>query len=415
MPDVPAFTDVFTGGRHTAVRLMLFFTCPLTLVALGACGGEGSSSTSAPLSGYDASSADAPIEVRLVADDPLVRERLSPAELLAYFPAALGSREPVVRPNFLHDERGAGGVSLVRVLYRDYDDPASALIQIEVSDLVDEPGSRERARVTEGQDLDSYGAGKGSDLRTLEGGVGRDYVPQEGGFPQLYVLLADRFLITFRAESPDMRPDALWALYDASSLARLAGAPVHGEASVGQVPAWAASAVATWEEANATEAAEAPLPVAEMRPLPACDDVLPVAEVERVCQATGLRLYPSPFAPEGAASCNRKYAIPGNLSGLDFIVSRYGDAARARAGQRAASDIEKPLGLREVAGLGDAATRYVRESAAAGTRTGVLAVAAGVDLIEMKSTTMPDEPGAEVCTLDQLEVLARGVATRLRN
>ncbi|MEP0548146.1 MAG: hypothetical protein ABJF88_14515 [Rhodothermales bacterium] len=392
---------------------MLRSFCAFVLLVFSACGGDAAPPDSAPASAASASGASGPIEVRLVADDPTVRQRLSPAALLAYFPAELDAREPTVRSNFLHDVAGDVGMSLVRVLYRDYGDPASAVVQVEVSDLVDEPDSRDRARVEEGQDIDTYGTGEVGDLRTLDGGVGRDYAPEGGGFPQLYVLLADRFFVTFRAESPDMKPDALWELYDASGLARLAGAPVYGEAGATEVPTWAASAVAEWQE-TAPAAAPTPEPVAVATPLPPCDEVLPVAEVERVCRVSGIRVYPSAFSEEGAASCNRKYAVPGNLSGFDFIVSRYGDAARARAGQRVASDIENPRDLRAVSGLGDAATRYVQDSEAARTSTRVLAVASGVDLVEMKSTVLPDEPGAEVCTLDQLETLARGVAERLR-
>ncbi len=415
MPDAHESIYARTGGMLALVRPMLYSLSALALLALGACGGDASSSTSAPSSEANVSTAGGPVEVRIVADDPLVRERLSPAELLSYFPAALGAREPVVRSNFLHDAAGDRGVSLVRVLYRDYSDNFSPVIQIEVSDLVDEPDSRDRARVEDGRDIDTYGTGEVSDLRTLEGGVGRDYTPQGGGFPELYVLLADRFLVTLRAESRDMTTDALWELYDASGLARLAGAPVHGEAGVPEMAAWATSAVAEWEQVAAAAAAATPEPVAQSPALPPCDEVLSVAEVERVCRVSGVRVYPSAFVEEGAASCNRKYAIPGNLSGLNLIVSRYDDAARARAGQRVASDIENPRDLREVSGLGDAATRYVQQSEAARTSTRVLAVAAGADLVEMKSTVMPEEPDAEVCTLDQLEVLARGVAERLRN
>ncbi len=397
-------------------RRMLRSLCALALLVLGACGGDAAPSDGAPTSVASAAGTSGPVETRLVADDPAVRQRLSPAELLSYFPAALGSREPVVRSKSLHDAAGDIGVSAVRVLYRDYSDNFSAVIQIDVADLVDEPDSRDRTSVEDGRDIDPYGTGEVSDLRTLEGGVGRDYAPEGGGFPQLYILLADRFFVTFRAESRDMEPDALWELYDASGLARLAGAPVHGEAGAPEVPAWATSAVAEWEDAAATaEAATTPEPVAERSPLPSCDEVLPVAEVERVCSVSGVRVYPSAFSEEGATSCNRKYAIPGNLSGFNFIISRYDDAARARAGQRVASDIENPRDLREVTGLGDAATRYVQDSEAARTSTRVLAVASGVDLVEMKSTVMSDEPGAEVCTLDQLEALARGVAERLRN
>ena len=142
--------------------------------------------------------------------------------------------------------------------------------------------------------------------------------------------------------------------------------------------------------------------------------VLPLEEVERVCGVSGVRMYPTPFVDEGATACNRKVAVPGNLSGLVFIVSRFSDAATARSGQGVASESEVATERRDVPGLGDAATRYVRDSEAGRTSTRVLAVAAGLDLIEMKSTVMPDEPDAEVCSLDQLETLARGVVERLR-
>ncbi len=201
--------------------------------------------------------------------------------------------------------------------------------------------------------------------------------------------------------------DDLWTFYESSGLARLADGPVYADAAPAEMPAWASE---DGEDAPTTAA-----PPAAVAALPACDDVLPLAEVERVCNVSGLRVYPTPFLEEGPTGCNREYSFPRNLSGLVFIVSRYADASTALSAQRLSGDIESPLGLRDVPGLGDAATRYVQESAAARTATRVLSFAAGSDLVELKSTVLPDEPGAEVCTLDQMETLARGVADRLRN
>jgi hypothetical protein len=400
------------GGRSTLERLTLHCLWVIAALTLGACGGDAVQSDSATNPMERASATAGPVEVRLVADDPALRQRLSPAELLSYFPTALDAREPIVRSKFLSDAAGARGGSGVRVLYRNYSDKLSAIIQVDVADLVDQPDSQDRAMVEDGRYIDQR-TGELSELRTIDGGVGRDYAPEGGGFPKLYILLADRFFVSFSAESRDMQPDALWDFYQSSGIARMAGAPVHGEAGVLETPTWASSAVAEWKQ-TAAEAPATPQPVAAIAPLPACDLVLPVAEVERVCRVSGVRVYPSAFADEGPASCNRKYAIPGNLSGLNFIVSRYGDATRARAGQRVASETRNPSDLRAVPGLGDAATRYVREPLGR-TTARVLNVAAGADLIEMKSLLMSEEADAEVCTLDQLEVLARGVTERLRD
>ena len=376
----------------------------LLLFALAACGDATPAESTARAS---------PVEVRLVADDPAVRQRLTPSELLGYFPEALGDLEPNIGRRALYDDAADASRSRASVRYT-RPTPPREQIEIAAEDYVDDPEglARERPKIADGTDIDTYGTGEVSDRREIDGGAGRSFVGIGGAAPELFILLADRFFVTVRAERRDMTVDELWAIYDASGVGRLAGAPTRGGAGIPAVPAWATDAVAEWE--STTEAPTSPpAPVAAARPLLPCDDVLPLAEVERTCGVSGARVYPTAFMDEGPAACNRKYAVPRNLSGLVFIVSRFGDAATARQAQRVASESEYATQRRDVAGLGDAATRYVRDSEAQRTTTGVLAVAVGTDLVEMKTTTMPDEPDAEVCTLDQLEALAHIVAGRL--
>ncbi len=382
-----------------------------TLVLL-ACGSDTSPGDSAT----ESARSIAPIQVNLVSDDPAVRQRLSPPQLLAYVPARIGTREPRPGSVRLDDEGEATGWASVTARYSNN---GSSTVQVVVTDLIDDPVTRDYqiSFVAEAKHMDTNETGEIGDLQTFDGGMARTYT-MEGGETFLYVMLADRFTITLGGDRNDasVTTDALWEMYQASDLPSLAGAPVYAEAETPEVHEWAAVAVSEWEAQAPSEGdpvVEAPAPA--VAALPACDTVLPLAEVERVCRVSGLRLVPNPFSDEGATGCNRKYAVPGNMSGLVFIVSRYSDTRTSLAAQGVTSDFDSPLDLRSVPGLGDAATRFVQELPEARMSTRVLSVAANTDLIEFKSTVMPDESGAEVCTLDQMETLARGVVERLRD
>lgn len=367
----------------------------LALLALVACGGDASPSTAASASTSSVSNDD--------------RRALTPAQLASRFPTDVEGRRASL--NRITDSDTWSGV------LADYTDPADPgrSILVEVRDLIDEPNQLQEGRRRAGEPAVQYDEGYGADHienRVLDDGTLAEEIEttEDSGrrYASLFLVVGDRFtvhIVPGRTRNRTAEPslDDLWSFYEASGVARLADAPVYADAAPAELPAWAS------EDVPVT----APPPAA-VAALPACDDVLPLAEVERVCRVSGLRVTPTPFLEEGLTSCNRKYSFPRNLIGLVFIVSRFGDEATARSAQGVASDIESPQDLRYVPGLGDAATRYVQEGASSRTTTRVLAVAVGVDLVEMKSTVMADEPDAEVCTLDQMETLARGVAERLR-
>lgn len=339
------------------------------------------------------------------------RRALSAAQLAAYVPAEFdGLRASFSDPRHVKEYRDEW--TGVNVTYTDPDDPSRTL-GVSVRDLIDKPTMLAESRRTATEPSYAFQQGTGPDRedhRVLDDGTlveETEYVSSSGrAQATLFLVVGDRFEVSLAPSGTRGQPSIadLWAFYEASGLARLADAPVYADAAPAEMPAWAS---------GEAEPPSAPAPSAPVAALPACDDVLPLAEVERVCGVSGIRLTPTAFVEEGPTACNRKYGVPRNLSGLYFIVSRYADAARARAGQRLSGDIEHPVGLRDVPGLGDAASRHVQNSEAGRTSDRVLSVAAGTDLIEMKSVVMPDEPDAEVCTLDQLETLARGVVARL--
>ncbi len=370
----------------------------LLLLSLVACGGDDVlPGTPGALRGGDAG-------------DASERRALSAAQLAAYFPSDVEGRRPTNQdPRTIHEY--ANDWSGVSAIYIDPGDP-SRTTGAWVRDYADKPTMLTEARTRATEPSWAFQQGTGPDRedhRVLDDGTlveETEEVRSNGRLVTgLYLIVGDRFEVTLQPIGPRAEPTIadLWAFYEASGLARLADAPVYADAAPAEMPAWASG------RAEAPAAASS-APVAA---LPACDDVLPLAEVERVCGVSGLRMTPTAFVDEGATACNRKYGVPRNLSGLYVILSRYPDAARARAGQRLSGDIERPVDLRNVPGLGDAASRHLQISDAARTTDRVLSVAAGTDLIEMKSVVMPDEPDAEVCSLDQMETLARGVVARL--
>jgi len=287
-----------------------------------------------------------------------------------------------------------------------------AQVGIEVTDWIDTPGGpgREGSKAETGEYIDTYGLGEVSEARTLDGGIGRSF-SQDNGPPSLYVLLANRFTVVLRADDPAMSVDDLWAVYDASSLGRLAGAGVYGEPGGPAPPAWAADRIAEWETtAPETTPASPPETTASSTPLASCDVLLPVAEVRRVCEIPELKADVGSFETEGE-NCNRTYNRGREISGLIFLVSHYASETVASSAQRASMDFENQLDRRDVAGLGDAATRVVHDLG--DLQNHILTVASGVDLLEFKSGDYNVERGQQVCTLYQMETLARGVVERL--
>lgn len=377
------------------------------LVGLAACGGDSDVVSAAPAS-PSATEASGPLVVRVVDNDPAVRQRLSPPEILGYFPAMLGDREPSSRSIRLSDEERESGTSHADVRYR-RPPRMDATIEVAVTDHVDNPDGPGPEAET-GQRIDIYGLGTVSDARTLEGGLGRSYQPDDGP-PSLHILLADRFTVVLRADDPAMSVDDLWAVYNASGLERLAGADVYGAPGGPAPPEWAADPIAQWEASFVAEApAPPPSQTASATPLASCDEILPVAEVRRVCGIPELKVDVGSFETEGT-NCNRTYNRGREISGLIFLVSHYSNESLARSAQQASMNFDSQLNRRDVAGLGDAATRVVHDLD--GEQKHILSVATGVDLLEFKSGDYDVEPRQQVCTLDQMETLARGVVERL--
>ncbi|GAB5534409.1 MAG: hypothetical protein Rubg2KO_06580 [Rubricoccaceae bacterium] len=375
-----------------------------------ACGGD-TDAASARTADEPARAADGPVQVRLVSDDPAVRQRLTPPQILGYYPAGLGEREAFTRRVTLSDEAREAGTSHVNVGFL-RPPRMDQGINIAVTDWIDRPESgpaRESSELVTGERLSPYKAGEVSDVRTLEGGVGQSYV-MEDGMATLHVLLAERFAVILRADEPTTTAEDLWAAYDASGIARIAGAGVYGDATP-EPPDWAAEPIAEWSPPEA-EPDTPTEPAASSTPLASCDVLLPVEEVRRVCAIPELRAKSTPFEQEGK-NCNRVYNRVRELSGLTFIVSRFSNEGVARSAQQASMDFEDQLDRRDVAGLGDAATRVTQDFPDLRDQTHYLTVASGVDLIEFRTGNLSVERGQQVCTLDQIETLAQGVVARL--
>ncbi|OZC02359.1 hypothetical protein [Rubricoccus marinus] len=387
--------------------LLTFAALPLL-----ACGGDPAPGDSAAVT---ASSASGPVEVRLVSDDPAVRQRLTPPQLLAYYPAELGGREPNLRSIGLNDSESESeySYSYANVRYR-MPPTMDQEVEFSVYDYVDNPSSLERHRraVMTGEGLSISTTGEVSEARTLEGGVGRSYTPSSGA-PEAYILLADRFHVIVRAQDPEMTVEDVWGLFDASGLSRLAGAGVYGEPDPLEPPAWASGAIAEWRE-NVAEAEATPAPQAapEVTPLADCDVILPLAEVERVCGVTGLRVKSTPFETEGQ-NCNRTYNRQGQSGGLILLVSHFSNERTALAAQSASMNFADQRSRRDISGLGDAATRVIHDLSPLENQNSILTVASGVDMVELKSADYSYEPRQQVCNLDQMETIARGVVSRL--
>ena len=391
---------------------MIRSLCLLAALVFAACAGE--TSDTPPSVSVASASTSGPVQVNLVTDNPDVRQRLTPPQLLSYFPDHMGDREAQVGARYLKDGADENsGSSHAIVLYRDWNDPSSAVIEVMVADFVDDPASRDyqKSIVEEGEGLNSYGGGAMGPLQRLDDGAIARTNMASGDTPYLYLMLADRFFVQINTATPteNVDTDDLWAMYEESGLAALAGAPVYADAGEPDVPAWATEAVSEWEPTPA--AASEPAPAVE--PLASCDVLLPVAEVERVCGMSGLQVFPTDFETEGT-NCNRKYGQPGQQSGLLLLVSRYSDASQAQGGLRVAIDTENQRDRRDVSGLGDAAVRFTHDLETLGYNNHLLTVAQQGDLIEMKSGAFQDEPGQQVCSLDQMETLAGGLTERLR-
>ena len=390
--------------------------CLLTALLFVACGDETSGTDASASAASPPASTSGPVPVNLVTDNPDVRQRLTPPHLLAYFPDRMGDREAQVGARYLKDAADAAGSSHAIVRYRDWgsNDPSVAVIEVMVADFVDDPASRDyqKSIVEDGEGLNTYGGGELGPLQRLDDGAIARTNTASGDTPYLYLMLADRFFIQINTATPteSVDTDDLWAMYEASNLPALAGAPVYADAGEPDVPAWAAKAVSEWEPAPALASETPPEPAA---PLASCDVLLPVAEVERVCGMSGLQVFPTSFEAEGT-NCNRKYGQPGKQSGLLLLISRYGDASQAQGGLRVATDTENQRDRRDVSGLGDAAVRFTHNLETLGYNNHILTVAQQGDLVEMKSGEFQDEPGQQVCSLDQMETLASGLTERLR-
>lgn len=392
-----------------------FALCAFALL-LAACGeaadtpAAGSAATGVAVAG--------PVEARLVADDSAVRQRLTPAQLLTYFPPTVGAREPNLDGRYLHDTPGEVGSSVVNVRYIAYAGGTSSLLELGASDLIDDPEflARERATVEDGEGLDPYGTGTIEPSRAVTNGIGRAFTT-DGGMPYVYIVLADRFAVKLRADDRDgdVTTDDLWELYEASGLARLAGAPTYEDMGAPDVPAWAADAVAEWEaeaaaewEAEAVaEVAASPEPEVSRAPLMPCDVLLSASEVERVCGVSTVRVAPTFFEQEGE-NCSRYYKRgEGPSSGLVFLVSTFPDAATASRAYHVSIDVDNREGVRELDGLGGSSYKHYDNHIASFARGNVL--------VEMKASDNPlDQPGRKLCLdFDHLATLARGIADRL--
>ena len=403
--------------------LLMLRSCAVFLALLTGCGdAPAPNAVQSPPSSPDPAG---PVEVRLVADDPAVQQRLSPPQLLTFFPDALGALQAAVGARTLKDSRmdDGRGSSSATVRYRDDADRNAGEISVYVSDFVDDPMSGDffREQVEDARGLDPYRSGTTEPLREIAGGLDRGYTA-DGWDVYLHLYLADRFGVTISKsggtnQTSRLTPDDLRALYRQSGLARLAGAPTSGELGAPDVPAWAARAVREWEAAEAEAGRATPEPVAEALPLPACDALLPAAEVARLCGIPGgARAVPTDFEQEGE-NCNRFYkASTGPSESLAFIATRYSRDETARQAARVADDRDaSTVEHARLPDLGSGGVRLHKRGDALGDRYTVAFSERNV-LVEVNANPAPYETNdLPVCaSLDQLEAIARQVAARLQ-
>jgi hypothetical protein len=352
---------------------------------------------------------DEPLDPRMEGVSPDTRSRLTAEQLAVYFPEQVGPFQPVTDSfrgeeiEDLEDDRHVISIAAVdyKSTYNTSRGSGSFDVRIRVDDWIDWPTWADD--MSAGIDLMGEGSteqwdGMLTQTRLDDGTLVIDRV-KVGDFGEVKreVLIGRRFKVTMTAKpSPDFDLDALQNLlaetYESSRLPQLADAPVYAEADpVAGLPGWLGG------ESN--EAIKATI---------ACDELLPVAEIERVCGVSGVRGIDTGMASEG--ECSRMFKRGNAISGFVFLLSRHGEAETARRALSVAADTDAETEPRRLPELADGGFGF--ENGAGEAR---VAFTAGDALVELKSSDGPlDGDDEKLCLQpDQVEQIAQGVARHL--
>jgi hypothetical protein len=138
-----------------------------------------------------------------------------------------------------------------------------------------------------------------------------------------------------------------------------------------------------------------------------CDVALPVAEVERICEVSGVRAIDTGMGTGG--DCNRIYKRGDSSSGFVFLLSRFQQAETARDALGVASDTDREDETHPLPDLADGGYSFV-------SSTGEARVAFAVRnaLVELKASSQDLAEGSQLCLQrEEVEEIARSVAERL--
>ena len=349
--------------------------------------------------------------IRTIAEvAPNERQRLAPDQLATYLPERVGSFRPVpdsYQPNeFVDPDNPDLVASDVQIDYRSplnrsrgsgaYD------VRIRVSDWIDQSqlADRSTARLErEGEGTTELWDGR-TETRTRMGTTWIVETVRDDDFAEVErrIFVDGRFNVTLTAKrnpNYDFNIEAMRALlketYETSALSEFGDAPVYAEAaSVSGPPAWISGGT---EDPTLA--------------IVSCAAALPVAEVEHICDVSGVRAVDTGMVSEG--DCNRLYKRGDSSSGFIFLLSRFQQAAMARDALGVASDTDREDETRPLPDLADGGYSFV-------SATGEPRVAFVIHnaLIELKASENAPDSENQLCRRrDQVEEIARGVAERL--
>jgi len=341
---------------------------------------------------------------------PSERQRLAPDQLATYLPERVGPFRPVsdsYRPNeFVDPDNPALVASDVQIDYKSplnrSRGPGAFDVRIRVSDWIDQSrfaqGSTARLE-REGEGTTELWDGR-VQTRTRTGDTWVVETIRNDDFAEVErrIFVNGRFNITLTAKrNPNdaFDIDAMRALlketFETSVLSTIGDAPVYAAAApVDGPPAWVGGGD------------EAPMLAAV-----SCDTALPVAEVERVCAVSGVRVIDTGMVSGG--DCNRVYKRGDGDSGFVFLLSRFQRAETARDALGVTSDTDRGEETRPLPDLADGGYSFVSSTGEAR-----VAFVARNALIELKAPNPDLDAESRLCLRrNQVEEIARGVAERL--
>lgn len=293
-----------------------------------------------------------------------------------------------------------------------YTDGNEKQIDLLVSDLIDNPEYHERHRESLQDDARErdLGARTVKFVSAKSEKVGGSWVwagEEENGVRSVRSLLDDRFLVQMSSSTVPL--EELEGFWKEHIRPALEGAPVHADAPA-EGPDWLVKSGGGEADPSAggtqtpTDVQEQP----KLAKVPPCDELLPVAEIERICGVANVKAEPTDFEAEG--NCNRVYRIEGERDyGMILLVSGFRDFKTAKQAFRASIDDQEEIEMLQNVGAQGARFRQLNKH--------ILKFFARSALVEIKVSDNPiDTPDSKMkgcLEPDKLEELATGVAGRL--